>query len=72
MLRAALTLVLVVAALGLALTERGSALLGFARPLLVAALILMGILQIHRLATMRHGRQRTSRLSKVPKRPLGL
>ena len=72
MLRAALTLVLVVAALSLALTDRGSALLGFARPLLVAALILMGVLQIHRLATMRNARQRTSRLDKIPKRPLGI
>jgi len=72
MLRAALTLVLVVAALGLALTDRGSALLGFARPLLIAALILMGVLQVHRLGTMRHARHRMSRLEKVPKRPLGL
>ena len=72
MLRAALTLALVIAALFLAATPRGLALLGFARPLLIAALVLMGILQVHRLGRLWQTRHQRESLEKVPKRPLGL
>ena len=72
MLRSALSLTLVIAALFLAATPRGAALLGFARPLLIAALLLMGLLQVHRLGRLWQSRHQKDALEKVPKRPLGL
>jgi len=72
MLRAAVTLVLDIAALSLTLTSRGAAVLGSARRLLVAALVLMGLLQVHRLATLWRARHRGDVRNQVPKRPLGL
>lgn len=72
MLRAALTLALVIAALILAAMPRGAALLGFARPLLIAALVLMGVLQVHRLGRLWQSRHQKDALEKIPKRPLGL
>ena len=53
MLRTILTLVLVVAALFLALTPRGLALLGANRPVLVAALVVLGVSQAYRLVSAR-------------------
>ena len=72
MLRTVLTLVLIVAALGLAITPRGLALLGSNRPWLVAALIVLGVLQVFRLSSVRQAQKRGDVLKKIPKRPLGI
>jgi len=71
-LRTVLTLVLIVAALGLAITPRGLALLGSNRPWLVAALIVLGVLQVFRLSSVRQAQKRGDVLKKIPKRPLGI
>jgi hypothetical protein len=71
-LRTVLTLVLIVAALGLAITPRGLALLGSNRPWLVAALVVMGVLQVFRLSSVRQAQKRGDVLKKIPKRPLGI
>jgi hypothetical protein len=47
-------------------------MLGFARPLLIAALVLLAILQVVRLARFGQARGRQDKLDGVPKRPLGL
>ena len=72
MVRATLTLVLVVAAFCVALTPRGLAVLGVMRPLLIAALGIMGVLQVHRLLRIRQARQKDELLNRIPKRPLGI
>ncbi len=72
MVRAIATLVLVVAAIAISVTNRGSAVLGFARPLMIAALILLGLLQAARLARLWQEKRRPKALDEVPKRPLGL
>jgi hypothetical protein len=71
-LRTVLTLVLIVAALGLAITPRGLALLGSNRPWLVAALVVMGVLQVFRLSSVRQAQKRGDVLKKIPKSPLGI
>jgi len=70
--RTVFTLVLTVAALGLAITPRGLALLGSNAKVLVAALTLLGILQAVRLASVRQAKRREDLLKKIPKRPLGI
>jgi hypothetical protein len=72
MLRPVLTLVLIVAALGLAMTPRGLALLGPNRQVLVATLVVLGVLQAYRLVSTRQAKKRDDLLKKVPKRPLGI
>jgi hypothetical protein len=72
MLRPVLSLVLVVAALCLAVTPRGAALLGSARPMLVIALVLMLAWQAYRLSSISRARKHDDLLKKIPKRPLGL
>lgn len=72
MLRSALTFVLIVAALGLAMTPRGSALLGSNRPVLVAVLAVLAVLQAYRLISARRQQKRGDLLKKIPKRPLGI
>jgi hypothetical protein len=72
MLRTILTLVLIVAAMCLAITPRGLALLGSNRPVLVAALIVLGVSQAYRLFSAWHEQKRDDRLKKIPKRPLGI
>ena len=72
MLREVFTLVLIVAALALAFTPRGLAALGSGRQVLVAALIVLGVLQGYRLASTRQAKQRGELLKKVPKKPLGI
>jgi hypothetical protein len=71
-LRAVFTLVLIVAALGLAFTPRGLVLLGSNRQVLVAALTLLGVLQAYRLVSTRQAKKREDLLKKIPKRPLGI
>jgi len=72
MFRIVLTFVLIVAALAAAFTTRGSAALGSGRPVFVAALVVLGVLQAYRLASTRQAKQRGELLKKVPKRPLGI
>jgi len=72
MLRTVLTLILVITAVGLGLTTRGEALLGSARPMVVAALVIMGALQIYRAANAWQAQKRGDRLKNIPKRPLGI
>jgi hypothetical protein len=72
MLRTILTLVLLLAALFLAITPRGLALLGSNRPVLVAALVLLGVSQAYRLISARQAQKRGDMLKKIPKRPLGI
>jgi hypothetical protein len=72
MLRAVFTLVLIVAALSISFTARGSAALGSGRPMFMAALIVLGLLQGYRLASAWQAKQRGELLKKVPKRPLGI
>jgi len=72
MFRIVLTLVLIVAALSMAFTARGSAALGSGRPVFVAALIVLGVLQGYRLVSTMQAKKRGDRLKKIPKRPLGI
>jgi hypothetical protein len=72
MLRTVLTLGLVVGALCLAVTPRGLALLGSNRPMLVAALVVLGVVQAYRLASLWQAQKRGDRLKNIPKRPLGI
>jgi hypothetical protein len=72
MFRTVLTLVLIVATLGLAITPRGLALFGSNRRVLVAALAVLGILQAYRMASTMQAKKRGDRLKKIPKRPLGI
>jgi hypothetical protein len=72
MLRTIFTLVLIIAALFLALTPRGLAMLGSNRPVLVAALVVLGVSQAYRLISARQARNRGDVLKKIPKRPLGI
>jgi hypothetical protein len=72
MLRTILTLVLIAAALFLALTPRGLALLGSNRPMIVAALVVLGVSQAYRLFSARQAQKRGDVLKKIPKRPLGI
>ena len=72
MLRTILTLVLMLAALFLAITPRGLALLGSNRPVLVAALVVLGVSQAYRLISARQAQKRGDVLKKIPKRPLGI
>jgi hypothetical protein len=72
MLRAVLTFILIVVALSVSFTTRGSAALGSGRPVFVAALIVLGVLQGYRLASTTQAKQRGELLKKVPKRPLGI
>jgi len=72
MLRTALTLILVIAALYLAFTPRGLALLGPSRPMVVIALGVMGVLQAYRYARLRQDQKRGDLLKSIPKRPLGI
>ena len=72
MLRIVLSLVLVVAALFLVVTSRGAALLGFARPMVVVALVTMGVWQAYRLSSIHRARKHGDLLKRIPKRPLGL
>ena len=72
MLRTLLTLALTLGALGLALTARGRALLGPNRPLVIAALLVLGVSQAYRLASMWTARKRSDQMNKIPKRPLGI
>ena len=66
------TLILIVAALGMAFTRHGLAALGSARQVLVAALAILGILQAYRLISIRQAKKRDDLLKKIPKRPLGI
>ena len=72
MLSTVLSLVLVVAALFLAVTPRGATLFGFARPILVVALVTMGVWQVYRLSSLHRARKHGDLLKRIPKRPLGL
>jgi hypothetical protein len=72
MLRTVLTLALIVGALWLAITRRGLALLGSNRPVLVAALVVLGVLQAGRLVNAWQAQKRGDLLKKIPKRPLGI
>lgn len=72
MLRAVSTLILVLLALVLAFTRRGIAVLGFARPLFIAALILLGVLQVSRIVKLYQLRSGRDAAANVPKKPLGL
>jgi hypothetical protein len=72
MLRALVTLILIAGALGLAVTPRGLALLGANRSLMVAALAVLGALQLYRLVSMWQGRRKGGHLKDIPKRPLGI
>jgi hypothetical protein len=72
MFRIVLTLVLIVGALGVALSSRGLALFGSNRQVLVAALVVLGVLQAYRLVSTRQAKKRDDLLKKVPKRPLGI
>jgi hypothetical protein len=72
MLHTVLSLGLVVAALCLAATPRGAALLGSARPLLVIALAVMGVWQAYRVSSIRRAQKHRDLLNRIPKRPLGL
>ncbi|HLJ51371.1 MAG TPA: hypothetical protein VKU01_35435 [Bryobacteraceae bacterium] len=72
MARAIVTLVLVLIAVALSLTHRGAQVLGFARPLMIPALILLGLLQASRLARIWQEKRRPKVLEDVPKRPLGI
>jgi len=72
MLRPVFTLLLIVAALGIAFTPRGLAALGSGRQVLVAALVILGILQAYRLISARQAKKRDDLLKKISKRPLGI
>jgi len=72
MLRTVLTLALIIGALCVAITPRGLAMLGSNRPVLVAALVVLGVLQAGRLVNAWQAQQRGDLLKKIPKRPLGL
>jgi hypothetical protein len=72
MLRTVLTLALIIGALWLAITPRGLALLGSNRPVLVAALVVLGVLQAGRLVNAWQAQKRGDLLKKIPKRPLGI
>jgi len=72
MLRTVLTFALAVAALGLAVTPRGVALLGSNRLAFVIALAVLVILQGYRLFTAWQAQRRGDRLKQIPKRPLGI
>ena len=72
MLRAVFTLVLIVAAISIAFTPRGLAVLGSGRQVLVGALVILGILQAYRLIGAKQAKQRDDLMKKVPKRPLGI
>jgi hypothetical protein len=72
MLRTILTLVLILAALFVALTPRGLAMLGSNRPVLMAALVVLGVSQAYRLISARQAQRRGDVLKKIPKRPLGI
>jgi hypothetical protein len=72
MFRIVLTLVLLVAALGLAISQHGLALFGSNRGVLVAALVVLGVLQAYRLVSTMQAKKRGDLLKKIPKRPLGI
>jgi hypothetical protein len=72
MFRIVLTLVLLVAALGLAISPHGLALFGSNRQVLVAALVALGVLQAYRLVSTMQAKKRGDLLKKIPKRPLGI
>ena len=72
MFRTVLTLVLIVATLGLTITPRGLALFGSNRGVLVATLAVLGVLQAYRLVSTMQAKKRGDRLKKIPKRPLGI
>ena len=72
MLRPLVTLALTIGALGLAVTERGSALLGSNRTAIVAALVVLGISQAYRMISAWQAQKRSGRMTKIPKRPLGI
>ncbi|MGO9682658.1 MAG: hypothetical protein ACLPTZ_08735 [Beijerinckiaceae bacterium] len=72
MLRTVLTLALTIAALFIAMTARGLALLGSNRPALMLALAALGVLQAYRLFSAWQKRKQNDRLNKIPRRPLGI
>ena len=72
MLRTIVTLVLAIAAVAVATTPRGSAVLGPMRNLLVAALLVLAVLQGYRLVSLWQARRRDDLRKKIPKRPLGI
>ena len=72
MFRIVLTIILVTVAVYLTSTARGVALLGPVRPMLMIALLVMGILQAYRLSRLWQARRRDDLLKNIPKRPLGI
>jgi type II secretory pathway component PulL len=72
MFRTVLTLVLLAGALYLAITRRGLAIFGSNRRVLVAALAVLGVLQVYRLVSAWQAQKRGDRLKRIPKRPLGI
>jgi hypothetical protein len=72
MFRIVLTLILVIVAALLTSTVRGLALLGPGRPMLLTALLVMGVLQGYRLSRLWQARKRDDLLKSIPKRPLGI
>jgi len=72
MFRSVLSLLLVVAALCLALTPRGYALLGSSRSMLVVVLVMLGAWQAYRLSSVIRAQKHGDLLKRIPKRPLGL
>jgi hypothetical protein len=56
----------------MAFTSRGLAALGSSRQVLVAALVVLGVLQAYRVVSARQAKKRDDLLKKVPKRPLGI
>jgi vancomycin permeability regulator SanA len=72
MLRSVFTLVLIVTAVGLAFTPRGLALFGSNLRVLVAVLVVLAVLQAHRLVSTMQAKKRGDRLNRIPKRPLGI
>jgi hypothetical protein len=72
MTRSLLTLALIAGAIAMAFTRRGLAFLGDNRSLFVAALAVLGASQGYRFYAAWRARTQGDRLSKVPKRPLGI
>ncbi len=70
--RTIFTLVLTIAALGLAISPKGLAMIGPNRPALVGALVVLAVLQPHRLITRWRRLKQGDPLRKIPKRPLGI
>jgi hypothetical protein len=72
MLHTVISLVLVLTALLLVVTPHGAVLLGSAQPMLVVALVVMGVWRVYRLSTIRRVQKHGDLLKRIPKRPLGL